>query len=162
MTHSSLRTGSLPRSRAPTLCPMTEPGSLPGISLAEVAVEERLELERPKSIDQVRSRLLAPCPASTAEFRRGQVLDDLREAAALRARTAPAASAPRDSAAMNDQQAGEQRSSRECRRRPRRSCGRRKRSERFFAATRCVRHNSSLPMGRTRVFFRRQVKRVAY
>jgi hypothetical protein len=37
-------------------------------SLQKVAFEKWFELERPKSIDQVGSRLLAPCSASTAEF----------------------------------------------------------------------------------------------
>ncbi len=36
--------------------------------LAEIACKKGLELERAKSVAQVRSRFFAPCPAATAKF----------------------------------------------------------------------------------------------
>ena len=72
ITHWSRSYGSEPRSIAPTLRPIRVPGSLPGIDWVYSPLEQPLELEPSKLVDQVGRGLLPPCPAPAAELGRGQ------------------------------------------------------------------------------------------
>ena len=140
-------------SRAPTLCPMTVPGSLPGTACRKSPSKSGSSLSERNRSTRYAAAFSPPAPLRPPNSGELKSLTTCAKSRSRRAAAAAARPGERSQKGTLERTARTRNAQRAHRKRFLSGC---------IAATRYVRHNSSLPMGRTRIFFRRPVRRVAY